>query len=183
MKLSLKKTLARILQEQEQARQRPPFARMVHGGDTYLKDARTWHSLNAFGPWGHTNRWNINGTNYTYNAGQELGDEYFQVDNNGFKFMKGGWYLVSVDVHYNMDVSSQACALRLFNYTQNTNWSSHTEYQSTPYQWGHLSLTNILHISAGDIVVPQIQKYTNNTTASYRMSSVNYEALLLREDA
>ena len=180
MKLSIKKLLVKILQ----AIQTPtmPYARMVHGSDNYLKDARTWKSLNTFTPWRHTNRWNINGKSYTYAADQVLGDDYFQVDINGFKFMQSGWYLLAVDVHYHMGEAGKACALRLYNYTQGAQWASNLEYQSTPQTWGHLSLTNIVQIKAGDIVIPQIQKYTNDTTTTYRMSTVNYEAVLLRAD-
>ena len=132
-----------------------------------LTDSRTHHQASQF-----------SGHSYSHAI---RGDDVFATDPNGFKVLKSGFYLLMLHSHYNTSASNIQMATQFFNYTKSSNVAS-IMFNVNPSNWGMLANHGIAHLDAGDIIIPQWQKYTEDTTTQWRPSSIQYDIVLLNED-
>lgn len=133
----------------------------------YRTDSRAYHYMSQF-----------SGHSYSHAI---RGDDVFETDPNGFKVLKSGFYLLMMHSHYNTSASNIQMATQFLNHTKSLNVAS-TMFNVNPTGWGMLANHGIAHLDAGDIIVPQWQKYSTDTTAKWRPSSVQYDIILLSED-
>ena len=133
----------------------------------YLKDSRTYHRANHF-----------SGCSYSHAI---RGDDVFAIDPNGFKVLKSGFYLLMLHSHYNTSAANIQMATQFFNYTKDSNVAS-AMYSVNAIGWGMLANHAIVHLDADDIIIPEWQKYSTDTTTQWKPTAIQYDIVLLSED-
>lgn len=129
-----------------------------------LTDTRVWHGMSAF-----------DGYSYSHVIPDP---SYFEGDPNGLITLKEGYYFAFALAHFNTSASSKPVALRIFNYTQNTE-VDYPAYMATPVTYETFTNATIVYANAGDIIIPQFQKYADDTSTGYRPSSARFVMIKL----
>lgn len=150
--ISLKKVLAKLLNDNKKL---SAAYWMANSGTTNRTDSRVWVGMSSF-------------SNSAYSH-QIVDTEVFTTDVNGLKVLKDGWYFSYAFAHFNTSAVSKPVALRIYNYTQNSQESDVT-YGATPFSYVSMNCATLHYCNAGDIILPQFQKYADDTTTGYRPS-------------
>lgn len=94
----------------------------------------------------------FSGTGYSYS--HLINDQKtFATDNNGVKILRDGYYLLKCETHFNTQNTEQALAIRIFNYTKNSQIGMDYYVWWHP-AWAHVSCSVIGAVNKGDIVLP-----------------------------
>lgn len=148
--INLKKLLTKILAQLKLLENTKSDARIATFSWTSaginLTDYHVWHSINDF----------------TITPSFKTSDSsIFQLDNEGIKVLKPGWYWVKAHVEMisTSGTTGTSMAIRLYNYVAGT-VSSPTRYFITQCGWSYMSSTCNCFCNANEIITVQV--YKNN---------------------
>ena len=136
--------------------------------------------------WTGTTTSNLSGTTGTeYNFNQFTGhsasiatndNDIFEVDPNGMKVKKTGWYLFTGNVHMNSAGNGNMMRCTLYDYDAQANFASpNYAYQNSGFS-SHNS-TIVAYVSAGDRIIYHFCRYSG--TQAFRPTSTYINAVML----